>query len=135
MPISVESTWATKFWENRNCAWYLERSKVNTILAWGHFQQDGKVDANLDFWCKIADECLVNSIGVYKENEDLGSRPLRTCRITKKVHVGSQRLQNIAGCEFPSKKKEQSQTKISKTKVYKLSRLQKKGAQFLYMQQ
>ena len=80
----VESTWATKFWENRNCAWYLERSKVNTILAWGHFRQDGKVDANLDFWCKIADECLVNSIGVYKENEDLGSRLLRTCRIPKK---------------------------------------------------
>ena len=81
LPISVERTWATKFWEDRNCAWYLATSEVNTNLAWGHFRQDSKVDATLDFRRKLAHECLVNSIGVDKDNEDVGCRPLRTCRM------------------------------------------------------
>ena len=79
LPISVERTWGTKFWEYRNCAWYLETSDMNTNLLWGHFRQDGKVDATLVFWRKLAHECLVNSIGVDKDNEDVGSRTLRTC--------------------------------------------------------
>ena len=60
--MSVESKWATNFWEDRNCAWYPETSEVNNNLAWGHFQQDGKVDATLDFWHKLAHECLHRSI-------------------------------------------------------------------------
>ena len=31
--ILVERTWAAKFWEDRNCAWYLATSEVNTNLA------------------------------------------------------------------------------------------------------
>ena len=33
LSILVDSTWATKFWEDRNCAWYLSTSAVNTNLA------------------------------------------------------------------------------------------------------
>ena len=47
---------------------------MNTNISWGHFRQDGKVDAILDFWRKLTHECLVNSIGVDKDNEDVGSR-------------------------------------------------------------
>ena len=42
-PISVDRTWATKFWEDRNCAWYIATSEVKTNLALGHFRQDDKV--------------------------------------------------------------------------------------------
>ena len=85
----VERKWATKFWEDRNSVWYLATSEMNTNLAWGHFQQDGKVDATLEFRRKLSHECLVNSIGVDKYNGDVGIRPLRTYRMPKK---GTQRL-------------------------------------------
>ena len=78
LPISFERTWAAKFWDDRNCAWYLATSEVNTNLAWGHFQQNGNVDATLDFRRKLSHECLVNCIWVDKDNEDKGSRLLRT---------------------------------------------------------
>ena len=84
-PISLERTCATKFWEDRNCVWYIATSEVNTNLAWGHFRQEGKVDATLDFRRKLAHECLVNTIGVDTANEDEGSRPLRTCRMPRKI--------------------------------------------------
>ena len=84
-PILVDITRAKIFWEDKNCAWYLATSEGNTNLAWGNFRQDGKVDATLDFWRKLSHECLVNSIGVYKDNEDVGSTPLRNFRIPKKV--------------------------------------------------
>ena len=77
-PIFVERTWATKFWDDRNCAWYLATSEVNTNLERGHFIQDGKDGATIYFQRKLAHECLVNSIGVDKDNEYVGSRPLRT---------------------------------------------------------
>ena len=83
--LSVERTRDTNFWEDINCAWYLATSEVNTNLAWGHFRQDGKVDATLDFWRKLPHECLVNSIGVYRDNEDVGSIPMRTCGMPLKV--------------------------------------------------
>ena len=72
-PISFESTWASKFWEDRNCAWYLATSEVKSNLAWGHLRQDVKVDATLDFRRKLDHECLVNSMGVDKDNEYVGS--------------------------------------------------------------
>ena len=76
--ILVERTWNNKFLEDRNCEWYLTASEVNTNLVWGHFRQDGKVDATLDFRSKLTHECLVNSIGFDKDNEDVVSRPLST---------------------------------------------------------
>ena len=40
-PISIERIWATKFWTDRNFAWYLAVTDVNTALA------DGKVQVYL----------------------------------------------------------------------------------------
>ena len=66
--ILVERTWATNFWSDINFAWYIATSEVNINRALGHFRKDGKVHATLDFWRKLAHECLVNSIGVEKYN-------------------------------------------------------------------
>ena len=51
--------------------------------------------------------------------------PWGTVGFPKKVHAGSQRLQNIVGYGFPREKMEQSQTKIPKLKVHEFSRAQK----------
>ena len=48
-PISLDRTWATKFWPTRNFAWSLAVSEFNTALASGHFQNDGVVQPSLDF--------------------------------------------------------------------------------------
>ena len=118
-------TRAKFFWEDKNCAWYLETSEGNTNLAWGNFRQDGKVDATLDFWRKLTHEFLVNLIGVNKDNEYVINRYLRTFRMPKKVHAGSQRLQNIVGYGFTSKKNGAKSNKTRKKKVHELSRVQK----------
>ena len=115
-----------------NSAWYLATSEVNTNLAWGHFRQDGKVEASLDFWRKLAHECLVNLIGIDKDNEYVGSIPLRTCRMHKKLHSGSQRLQNIAGYGFPSKKMEQSQKKYRKQRCMNYPECKNRVRIFVY---
>ena len=53
-PISIESTWATKFWPNRNFAWYLAVTEVNMALADGHFRKGRKMIPTLQFRRKIA---------------------------------------------------------------------------------
>ena len=50
VPISLERTWATKFWPDRNFSCYLVMSEVNTDLELGHFQNDGIVQPSLYFW-------------------------------------------------------------------------------------
>ena len=81
-PILVGRKWYTKYWKDRKYAWYLATSEVNNNLAWGHFQQDGKVDATLDFRHKLAHECLLNLVGIDKYNEDVGSIPFRIFKMT-----------------------------------------------------
>ena len=56
--ISIESTWATKYWPNRNFAWYLAVTEVNTALADGHFRQDGKLVPTLQFRSNLAHEMM-----------------------------------------------------------------------------
>ena len=53
-PISLDRTWATKFWPDCNFDWYIVLSEVNTALASGHFQNDGVVKPSLDFWIASA---------------------------------------------------------------------------------
>ena len=48
-PISIESTWATKFWPDRSFAWYLAVTEVNKALADGHFHKGGKLIPTLKF--------------------------------------------------------------------------------------
>ena len=42
-PISIERTWAIKFWPDKNFAWYLAVTEVNTALADGHSRKGGKL--------------------------------------------------------------------------------------------
>ena len=79
-PISLERTWATKFWPDRNFAWYLAVLEINTAPASGHFQNDGVVQPSLDIWRYLAIQCIGNTIGV--EFRDNG-RP----KITSKLPV------------------------------------------------
>ena len=53
-PISLDKTWATKLWPNRNFAWYFVVSGVNVSegnisLASGNFQNNGLVQPSLNF--------------------------------------------------------------------------------------
>ena len=62
-PISIERIWATKFWSDRNFAWYLAVTEVNTALADGHFRKGGKLIPTLQFRRKLAHEMMENNIG------------------------------------------------------------------------
>ena len=48
-PISLDSTWDTKFFLDCNFAWYLAVVEVNTALASGHFQNGVNVMPTLAF--------------------------------------------------------------------------------------
>ena len=76
--ISLERTGATKFWPDRNFAWYLAASEFNAALAMGHFQNGGVLQPSLDFRRGLAKECLENTIRL--EPGDIG-RPQRGCTI------------------------------------------------------
>ena len=62
--ISLDRKWATKFWPDRNFAWYITFLEFNKALASGHFKNDGVVQPSLDFWRVLSMECLENKIGV-----------------------------------------------------------------------
>ena len=81
-PISLERTWATKFWPDRNFAWYLAATEVNAALVMGHFQNGGVLQPSLDFRRGLAKECLENTIGL--EPGDIG-RPQRRCTIPARL--------------------------------------------------
>ena len=57
-PISIESTWETKFWPDRNFAWYLAVTEVNTALADGNFRKGGKLIPTLQFRRKLAHDMM-----------------------------------------------------------------------------
>ena len=63
-PILIEKTWATKFWPDRNFAWYLSVTEVNTALAYGHFRKGGQFITTLQFQGEIAHEMMENTIRV-----------------------------------------------------------------------
>jgi hypothetical protein len=58
-PISLERTWATKFWPDHNFAWYLAASEVNTALTSGRLQNGGVLLPTLEFRRALAKECLL----------------------------------------------------------------------------
>ena len=61
--ISIERTWETKFWPDRNFAWYLAVTEVNTALADGHFCKGGKLIPTFKFRRKLVHEMMENNIG------------------------------------------------------------------------
>ena len=76
-PIAIESTWKTKFWPDRKCAWYLDVPEVNTALAYGHFRKGGRLIPNLQLRSKVVHEMMINTMGV--ETVDYGSPRGSTC--------------------------------------------------------
>ena len=62
---------------DRNFAWYLAVTEVNTALASGHFQNGGNIMPNLAFLIQLALHCMENTIGTYPD--DIGS-PMGACR-------------------------------------------------------
>ena len=61
-PIYLDRTWATKFWPDRNFAWYLAVLEVNTDLVSGQSIKDGVLQPSLDFWRALEIEYLDNII-------------------------------------------------------------------------
>ena len=59
-PISIETTRATKFWDDRNFDWYLAVSTVNGNLAHGHFQKGGGLTLTLQFRRELDQELFKN---------------------------------------------------------------------------
>ena len=56
--ISLERTWATKFWPDKNSTWYLAVTEVNTSLEYGHILKGGKLIPTLQFRSKLAHEMM-----------------------------------------------------------------------------
>ena len=57
-PISIQRTWANKFWPNRSFAWYLDVTEVNTALSDGHFRKGGHLIPTLKFRRKRVNEMM-----------------------------------------------------------------------------
>ena len=75
--ISLERSWATKFWTDPNFVWYLYVMDLNTELASRHIQNGGNSMPNLDFHMQLALRCMENNIGT--EAVAIGS-PIQACR-------------------------------------------------------
>ena len=79
VPISIERTWQTKFWPNRNFEWCLAFTEVNTALADGHFRKGGQLIPTLQFHRKLTHEMIKNNIGV--DTVDSGRPSRSTCTL------------------------------------------------------
>jgi hypothetical protein len=116
-PISIEKTWATKFWPDRNFAWFLAVTEVNTNLARGYF--GGQTLPQLVFRKKLAWE-MINynlegnageedarmSLRSSRNHELISLKPFqdRWCAKTKKFQMvkakyQQQRCYNYATCK------------------------------------
>ena len=70
-------TWETKFCPNRNFAWYMAVTEMNTALADGHLCKGGKLIPTLHLRRKLAHEIMDNTIGV--DTVDYGMPRSSTC--------------------------------------------------------
>ena len=57
-PISVERTWATKYWPDRCFAWYLAVSEVNVNYARAYFQYSSNALSHIEFRRRLANDLL-----------------------------------------------------------------------------
>ena len=99
-PISLERKWVTKFWPNRNFAWYLAVTEVNTALTDGHFRKGGNLIPTLQFRRKLAHKMMENTIRV--NTVDYGRPRSSTC--TPAIVTGD--LQKVKNHEWRYDKKE-----------------------------
>ena len=63
-PTSIERTWATKLWLDRNFACYLAVNEVNMALADGHFRKGRQLISSLQLQRKLAHDMMDNTFGV-----------------------------------------------------------------------
>jgi Transposase IS4 len=82
-PISIEKIWATKFWPDRNFAWFLAVTEVNTNLARGYFG-GGETLSQLDFRKKLALEMMNSAMTTATVGE--GDSSPRNLRLRKRKH-------------------------------------------------
>ena len=64
-PISIEITWATKYWPDCCFACYLAVSEVNANYSRAYFQDSSNALPQLEFRIRLAKELLENTIGRY----------------------------------------------------------------------
>ena len=100
-PISLERTWATKFWPDCKFAWYLTVLEFNTALASVHFQNDGVVQTSLYFRRGLVIQCLENTI--WFELGDNG-RPKRYSKIPIYVPCEKITVKHHGGMWYTSNK-------------------------------
>jgi hypothetical protein len=101
-PISLERTWATKFWPHRNFAWYLAASEVNMALASGHLQNSGVLLPTLEFRGALAKECLENTTRM--EEGDTGRPRRNTTMRTRESNVSKLLSSTTAACGIRAQK-------------------------------
>ena len=101
-PISLERTWATKFWPDRNFAWYVAVTEVNAALVHGHMQNGGKIIPQLEFRRALAKEMLTNNVGRDPESP---SRPMRSSRYPRKAECELVTIAHFSGAYDHAKKK------------------------------
>ena len=83
-PISIETTWATKRWENRVFAFLLAVTEINCLLAKKYFDKDEEI-STLAFRKLLAKELINNK---YISNEDLDT--LRRSKRKSKSHENNE---------------------------------------------
>ena len=93
-PISIKRTWATKFWNNCNFAWYLAMTEVSTALVSGHFPNGGDVMPIFAFWGQLAMQCTENTIGT--DTGDIGT-PVGGCRRPQILEIQLEKVPNYRG--------------------------------------
>ena len=116
-PISIEKTWATKYWPDRNFAWFIAVTEVNANHARAYF--GGERLPQIEFRMKLAWEMINNTLEHNAEVEEEASRSLRKrqhelitlqpfqgryCARTKKfkrvkAQYQQQRCRNYSNCQ------------------------------------
>ena len=85
-PISVERTWATKYWPDRCHAYFLELTEVNENYLWGYLIGGFDVDPQLYFRRQLGWEMVENTLDEETEAGGVGGRWLRSRRETLGDH-------------------------------------------------
>ena len=75
-PISIEKTWATKHWPDRNFAWFIAVTEVNANHACAYFRGT-EIIPQLEFRKNLAWEMINNSMEGISEVEDNSRMSLR----------------------------------------------------------
>ena len=85
-PISLETSWGTKFWPNRQYAFFLALSELNANLAKCRARRFDQPEAQLEYRRALAFEQMTNTIGIENLPRQVPQRACNTL-ITTHEHV------------------------------------------------